>query len=168
MWRTRAILKFSEILSLDRDDVMVQNLEKNMFNYAVNECRIIGETPSWENDIFCKKYKYKYLSLSHNLNKSPNLKTRLLEKKFKTKDLVHMKPHELWPEGEYAKALEASIKKDLNKQKYENVDEMPDGAFQCRRCKSWKTTYYQLQTRSADEPMTTFCTCHACNTHWKF
>ena len=28
--------------------------------------------------------------------------------------------------------------------------------FQCSRCKQRKCTYYQMQTRSADEPMTTF------------
>lgn len=31
--------------------------------------------------------------------------------------------------------------------------------FQCSKCKERKTTYFQLQTRSADEPMTTFVTC---------
>lgn len=34
--------------------------------------------------------------------------------------------------------------------------------FQCSKCKEKKTTYYQLQTRSADEPMTTFVTCVVC------
>jgi transcription elongation factor S-II len=28
--------------------------------------------------------------------------------------------------------------------------------FKCGRCKQRKCTYYQMQTRSADEPMTTF------------
>ena len=39
----------------------------------------------------------------------------------------------------------------------------------CSRCKK-KTNcdYYQLQTRSADEPMTTFVTCLECNKQWKF
>ncbi|BGP36215.1 transcription elongation factor TFIIS [Rhodotorula kratochvilovae] len=32
-----------------------------------------------------------------------------------------------------------------------------------RRC-----MYYQMQTRSADEPMTTFVTCLACSNRWKF
>jgi len=41
-------------------------------------------------------------------------------------------------------------------------------AFQCGRCKQWKTKYRQAQTRSADEPMTTFVTCVVCNNRWKF
>eukprot|EP00877_Chromochloris_zofingiensis_P012216 jgi/Chrzof1/7248/Cz02g16130.t1 len=40
--------------------------------------------------------------------------------------------------------------------------------FQCGKCKQRKTTYYQLQTRSADEPMTTFVNCVVCGNKWKF
>lgn len=40
--------------------------------------------------------------------------------------------------------------------------------FKCHKCGQRKTTYFQMQTRSADEPMTTFVTCVNCNAHWKF
>lgn len=42
------------------------------------------------------------------------------------------------------------------------------GRFCCGKCGSWRTDYYQLQTRSADEPMTTFVTCFHCNHRWRF
>ena len=42
-----------------------------------------------------------------------------------------------------------------------------DGVFTCRRCKSKKTTYTELQTRSADEPMTIFITCLDCSHRMK-
>jgi len=39
----------------------------------------------------------------------------------------------------------------------------------CSRCKrKTKCDYYQMQTRSADEPMTTFITCLECDKKWKF
>lgn len=39
----------------------------------------------------------------------------------------------------------------------------------CSSCKKKsKCDYYQLQTRSADEPMTTFVTCLECDKKWKF
>jgi len=41
-------------------------------------------------------------------------------------------------------------------------------AFKCGRCGQRKTRYRQAQTRSADEPMTTFVTCTNCNNRWKF
>ncbi|KAJ1962932.1 transcription elongation factor TFIIS [Dispira parvispora] len=40
--------------------------------------------------------------------------------------------------------------------------------FKCGRCKQRKCTYFQMQTRSADEPMTTFVTCTNCQNRWKF
>ena len=39
--------------------------------------------------------------------------------------------------------------------------------FKCNRCKQRKCTYYELQTRSADEPMTIFVTCLNCGKRWK-
>ena len=35
------------------------------------------------------------------------------------------------------------------------------------KCKGNKCRYYQMQTRSADEPMTTFVTCLSCANRWK-
>ena len=54
--------------------------------------------------------------------------------------------------------LEWTSKQDTNK----------DGQFLCKKCNTRKTRYYQMQTRSADEPMTTFVTCNNCNNRWKF
>eukprot|EP00915_Cephaloidophora_sp_WS-2016_P001028 GHVH01001374.1.p1 GENE.GHVH01001374.1~~GHVH01001374.1.p1 ORF type:complete len:301 (+),score=38.79 GHVH01001374.1:72-974(+) len=43
-----------------------------------------------------------------------------------------------------------------------------EGQFPCGKCKSKKTTYFQMQTRSSDEPMTTYVTCNNCSNRWKF
>jgi len=42
------------------------------------------------------------------------------------------------------------------------------GLFTCGKCKGMKTTYFQMQTRSSDEPMTTFVSCLECGNRWKF
>jgi DNA-directed RNA polymerase subunit M/transcription elongation factor TFIIS len=42
------------------------------------------------------------------------------------------------------------------------------GGYKCKRCKSDDTDYFQLQTRSSDEPMTTFVNCNNCGYAWKF
>ncbi|KAJ3039775.1 RNA polymerase II elongation factor [Rhizophlyctis rosea] len=39
--------------------------------------------------------------------------------------------------------------------------------FSCGKCHKRQCTYYQMQTRSADEPMTTFVTCTYCGNKWK-
>mgnify|MGYP001186892887 FL=1 len=40
--------------------------------------------------------------------------------------------------------------------------------FTCKKCGKKKCSFYQLQTRSADEPMTTFVNCLVCGSSWKF
>ncbi|ORD95161.1 TFS2 [Enterospora canceri] len=40
--------------------------------------------------------------------------------------------------------------------------------FKCSKCKKNKCRYYQMQTRSCDEPMTTFVRCTECGHNWKF
>ena len=39
--------------------------------------------------------------------------------------------------------------------------------FECPKCRQRNCTYMQLQTRSADEPMTNFCRCLECNNRWR-
>jgi DNA-directed RNA polymerase subunit M/transcription elongation factor TFIIS len=39
--------------------------------------------------------------------------------------------------------------------------------LQCQACKQYKVVYYEMQTRSADEPMSVFCTCTHCGKKWK-
>ena len=45
-----------------------------------------------------------------------------------------------------------------------------EGMLTCPKCKKRNTTYYQKQTRSADEPMTTFASClnDTCLFRWRF
>ena len=64
------------------------------------------------------------------------------------------------------------IKKKRDESKYTNTIKISSD-FTCSRCKkngdpADQCTYYQLQTRSADEPMTTFVTCLNCGKRWKF
>lgn len=40
--------------------------------------------------------------------------------------------------------------------------------LRCSKCKKKNCTYNQVQTRSADEPMTTFVLCNECGNRWKF
>jgi transcription elongation factor S-II len=121
----------------------------------------------WENKDFTKMYKFKFLSLQNNIKKNPKLKSDLVGKKIKTIEFVNMGPEKLWPDGPYAKEMEVRIHREMRKDFLTKELKNQDGFFTCSRCKSKKTTYYQLQTRSADEPMTTFVSCLNCGKNWK-
>ncbi|VDP28104.1 unnamed protein product [Soboliphyme baturini] len=43
----------------------------------------------------------------------------------------------------------------------------PTDMFKCGKCHKKNCTYTQVQTRSADEPMTTFVFCRECGNRWK-
>jgi len=75
-----------------------------------------------------------------------------------------MTHHELLPE-KWSLLIEAKSKRDKNKFEV-NMSAATD-VFTCRKCKGNQCTYYQMQTRSADEPMATFVTCLECSTRWK-
>jgi len=70
------------------------------------------------------------------------------------------------PDGIHATCIKRKREQELREQLAKN--ELFDGVFKCGKCKSMKTTYYQMQTRSADEPLTTFVTCLNCEKRWKF
>ncbi|KAJ5067245.1 DNA-directed RNA polymerase iii subunit rpc10 [Anaeramoeba ignava] len=38
--------------------------------------------------------------------------------------------------------------------------------LQCPKCGKYEANFYELQIRSADEPMTTFCSCLHCGNKW--
>ena len=107
------------------------------------------------------------MQIQYNIKHSPELKQKILDKRIKTIDVIKMRPEQLWSDGPYAVKMEEKIHKDLKKEYLANEIKNQEGFFTCNRCKSKKTTYYQLQTRSADEPMTTYVTCVNCGKNWK-
>ena len=61
--------------------------------------------------------------------------------------------------------INAKIKRDKNKFEV-NMSAATD-TFTCRKCKKNQCTYYQLQTRSSDEGITTYVQCIPCGARWK-
>lgn len=150
---------------------MALNIERGIFNYALyeyNNNRNYIKSAYWC-DEFKMYYIHRTVIIYNNLNYKSNIKNTNLIKRFFNNDftefeLVKFKSYELFPE----KYEELTKLYDLDKDNTIVQKEVEDGIFKCRKCQSYKTTYYQLQTRSADEPMTTFVTCTNCNNKWKF
>ena len=65
----------------------------------------------------------------------------------------------VWENGTKTVLKKRSVELDLS-----DVD---DTIYQCRSCGSRKIDMYQLKTRGADEPMTSFFTCLACRKRWR-
>ena len=136
-----------------------EQLEKHVYNYSLQTAATKWIPRNWESKVFRFVYLCKVRMLRFNLNKYTDLKERVSRREVTLKQLVWMTHAELRGETSDTPADAPTLE--------QQVDSMPDGAFQCRRCKSRKTTYYEMQTRSADEPMTVFVTCLKCNNRWK-
>ncbi|EGC37355.1 hypothetical protein DICPUDRAFT_77009 [Dictyostelium purpureum] len=112
-------------------------------------------------------YKNKVRSFKFNLQSNDGLRDSLLNRiltieKFCSMDVMSMASDELKEERRKLDKFqtEASMIGTNN--------EATTDQFQCGKCKQRRCTYFQMQTRSADEPMTTFVRCINCGNRWKF
>src|SRR5262249_37186661 len=58
-------------------------------------------------------------------------------------------------------------KENMKKAQVPMAEKSISDALKCGKCGQKKVSYSQAQTRSADEPMTTFCECTVCGNRWK-
>ncbi len=152
-----------------KDIKKTTNIEKGIFNSCIEYANENHIKPSWDNRLFSQIYKNKAISIYSNLQgdnyiNNVRLLKRLQENEFKPEKLAYMKPQYTFPEN-WKQLLDKKNKRD--KFLYEVQKETFSSMFTCGRCKKKECTYYQLQTRSADEPMTTFVTCTNCGKRWK-
>jgi len=151
------------------NDVWSINLEKGIFNYAIGEARKRKVVRKWDSSIFVLLYVNKVRNIMDNINPDSHVCNTDLLSKIKNSELsiyklAAMNPRDLYPEH-WQELVAAKIKRD-NHLYDEDLASATD-EFKCYKCKTRKCTYYQLQTRSADEAMTTFVTCLKCGNHWK-
>lgn len=164
--RIYAVNKISEHIEKN----FASNIEKSIFNWSIQNSKKNNKTPAWESYFFKESYKRKLLSIIYNISNSETfLVERIKKGEVKTKDIAFCSPELLFPSGLWATTLEENkLKEEKRVMAAEKSLKNYRGAFKCGRCKSEKTQYYQLQTRSADEPMTTYANCLNCGKKWKF
>jgi len=151
--------KLNEIVCDDKNSA---NLEKGIFNYTLKESVRQRVVKKWDNKYFVQIYIDHLRSVIANL-KGENLEN-IKNGTMKPHLLAFMTHQELCPD-KWNKLIEAKSKRD--KHKFETNIMASTDTFTCRKCRSNQCTYYQMQTRSADEPMTTFVTCLTCGNRFK-
>jgi len=152
--------KLNEILLNDK---MSLNLEKGIFNYSLEHSDKLNVVKKWDNCYFVKIYLDRVKTIYINL-KQDSVKNLIVNKLIKAHKLAYMTHQEMRPD-KWDDLIKEKKLRDENK--YEPKLEASTDDFKCWKCKSKKCTYYQLQTRSADEPMTTFVNCLDCGNTWK-
>jgi len=142
-------------------------LERAAWNHTVMFCKARDQPLIWDNPAFRNTYIQKVLGVRYIARERPEVLDRYSLSDPTLKTFVNAKPWELCPE-KWELAFEDAARKALRftDASAMDPDKMPDGILTCK-CGSKKTSYYELQTRSADEPMTVFAKCHVCSNRWK-
>jgi len=189
VWRTKARTMLARTVP---ERPYAKNIEKQTFAWVQEDFKHRFDSElSWDNPLFRRWYWTKVCHLEAELKRTkecrvacalevkdgqvalaytimPQLQYRLMHtKEVKSMDLPGLKPEQLWPNGPYSATLFKLKQRELAMDKAKAKEEDYQGMFKCGRCKCKKVTYYQMQTRSADEPMTTYFTCMGCGAKWK-
>tara|TARA_B100001769_G_scaffold221065_1_gene181346 strand:- start:11421 stop:11942 length:522 start_codon:yes stop_codon:yes gene_type:complete len=160
LFRDKVKTKLNLIL---KNDKIVLNLEKGIYNYTIKTSDEKNLIKKWDNELFVTIYIEKLKMILHNL-KNKQIYDKIINKQIKAHEFVFMSHQEIRPDL-WDELIE--IKKIKDENKFSPKVEASTDDFTCLKCKTKKCTFYQLQTRSADEPMTTFVTCLNCGNRWR-
>tara|TARA_Y100000389_G_C17425062_1_gene499067 strand:- start:84 stop:1619 length:1536 start_codon:yes stop_codon:yes gene_type:complete len=164
-------LKMIQTLFKKDEKNLAREIEKGIFNYSIEKCLYKEMYPSWDNKIFKEIYIGKVKSIYTNLNSKSYVKNidfihKVKLNEIQPENLASLKPIEVFPE-----MWEHIIKENEHREKV--ITESMMGAatdkFVCpnKKCRARKAVYTEVQTRSADEPMTLFISCLVCGKRWR-
>ena len=159
-FRSNICGKFTGIIG---NNVTAINLEKGVFNYSLKEATSKKLIKKWENPAFVQVYLDRLRTIYINL-KNEEILAMLKSKELLPQTFASMTHQEMNP-NHWKVLIEQKIKRDATKL-VTNIKASTD-MFTCKMCNSKRCTYYELQTRSADELATIFVTCLDCGKNWK-
>ena len=145
-------------------------IENSIYNYTIFTSKDRNYIISFNNDLFRTVYKNKLMNLCLNFDKNISFINNLTflnninNNKIDLNTIAFLRPEEIHPEkwNDIIKNINAKKQYELSK-----IIGTRTKMFKCGRCKKNDTTYYKLQERSCDEPMTTNVHCLNCDKRWK-
>lgn len=144
-------------------------IEHHIYNYTIDKCNKELIYCSWNNNLFKLTYIDKFKTIISNLDPEYGVENNQIvqlikDKKIISENIVYLDYTKLYPKH-WQSIIDEKIKQE--EMQKERVMLQATEMFTCYKCKKNKCTYYELQTRSADEPSTTFITCVNCGNKWK-
>lgn len=142
---------------------------------AVNECdphRVAVQVETamfekWGKSSGAQKFKYRSIMFNIKDPNNPDFRRKVLTGQYSPHSIVKLSPEDM-ASDERQKENKKIKEKALFNSELGGPPKASTDKFKCGRCGKNQTTYYQMQTRSADEPMTTYVTCVNCDNRWKF
>lgn len=146
-----------------QSDIFSKNMEKGIYNYTIKESNRRKIIKKWANPLFVQLYIDKLRSVYLNLDQG-TLVLQIQKEEITPQSIAFMTHQEIQPD-QWKGWIEKKMKRDASK--YRDNIQASTNMFTCRKCRSKRCTYYEMQTRSADEPATIFVTCLDCGKHWR-
>lgn len=146
---------------LDLNELEIKDLEIGIYNFTIDYASLHKIPLSWSCELFQECYLNKVRSMLVNKNRVQEI---VATKSKLPHEIPYMKPfdldHDAWKD-----IIQSEIER--NKAAYNiNKVAMTD-QITCGKCKKKNISYYELQTRSADEAITQFFNCLDCGNKWK-
>jgi DNA-directed RNA polymerase subunit M/transcription elongation factor TFIIS len=147
----------------------VQRLERCIYNATIRRAndRHVGRT--WSHKPFGELYRMIAKTIAANFHPSSYVQNTELFERWRAgqttfEDICNMDSYQMF-EARWRDNFVAQQAQE--KRQLEGNRAMATDRFTCTRCWKKECTYYEMQTRSADEPMTIFITCLNCGKHWR-
>lgn len=161
-YRENILNKFKTLLNEDESKLIEEDIYNFVSNYIIEK--------NLDNNLFKDLYINKSRQIYHNLDQDSYIKNKFLlkslHKKIKLEKICSYKYNDLNPIKwkKFDKDIDILNSEISNNKEINTTDQ-----FKCPKCKNNKCVYFQLQTRSADEGITSFITCisEGCGFNWK-
>lgn len=163
VYRSRCMTRLVQILPKET----CETIETSIFNWCKKEAEYQGLDES--SRMFKSMYVSKSRQIADNLDptsyvQNSGLKDKFINGSLASRDLPSLTPQELFPELWHQLIND---KQSRDEKEFSLTASAMTDKYKCRRCCSRKITFYELQTRSADEGTSTFFTCLSCGNQWR-
>jgi len=144
-------------------------LEQAIYNGTIREAERLHIDKTWAYPPFVNLYRIHARHIASNFHPESYVKNDELFARFRAgevslKDIGKMDTYELF-HSRWKDSFDQQQVRE--KRQLEGNKSMATDQFFCKGCHKRECTYYEMQTRSADEPMTIFITCLNCGKHWR-
>ena len=167
--RTKIINAITESMSTLLSEEEIKNLEIAIFLSTLHAAEKRHISKVWTYPLFTQLYSSIARTVVGNLNPNTYIQNKNLFKRFEDGELSLEEIASFGHTDLYPEIWKDSLIRQFEREKrqLEGNRSMATDQFLCKGCKKRECTYYELQTRSADEPMTIFIQCLNCGKRWR-
>lgn len=152
-----------------KNEMMMKNVEIGIFNSSIK----LSTAPkrNWDDKDFVDFYRNQARHILTNIDPLNSLGNKDLLDRYLNKEIsaeylcVEMSSIDMFPSRWESVILETKM---MQQHDIIAQEKIYNTILKCGKCKQNMVTYYEMQTRSADEPSTKFCHCTNCGNRWKF